>query len=195
MGAGRFSVTLDSPGMNNPIRLLAQYTWPPSVEHVCQDFDAATDAAFAALGGGYEKILAETRIRSQVEAAGKDAVSYLTGAALRVDSTALSKLEAPPNYVAVVLETPPGDPSEVDQLRQPKREMHVEVLREDARAVYIELVSQWAQLATAPGRAVELDPQRVRRFETPPSAYMTDSMEYMTERLIPLFAVQPTQLA
>ena len=188
MGAGQFSVTLDSLGMNNPIRLLVQYTWPPSPEHAYQDFDSASEAAFGALGGNFQKILAETRIRSQVEAQGGNAISFLTERTLRLSPSGLANLEAPPNYVALVLETPPGDPTEVDQLHQPKREIHVEVLREDPRSVYIELVSQWAQLAVAPGRQVDLSPQRIRQFEGSPSEYLRNSMEYMTDMLLPLFS-------
>lgn len=188
IGRGTFKLTIDNATIQQPIRFLIEYLWPPTVEHVSQDFDTTAEAAFGALPGTWQRVLAETRIRGQLEAAGGSALEFLTRQVLHFDAQRLSALEAQPDFVGIGFETPAGDPSEEDPLRRPKREVKVEVLREDRRSVYVELMSQWPQLALTPQGEVEIDARRIRGFESPPSAYLRNSIDYLNERLFPLFA-------
>jgi hypothetical protein len=192
VGRGAFAIRIDNQNLQSPIRFLISWTWPPSREHASQDFDAAAEAAFNALGGTWQRVLAETRLHAQIEAHGGSALGFLLNRALRVDTEKLEGLQAPPNYAAVMIETPPGDPSADDALRQPKREIKLEVLREDGRSLYVELMSQWPQFAATveAGQqgAVEVDARRIRRFEDPPSVYIRNSLDFLQERVFPLFA-------
>jgi hypothetical protein len=188
VGRGSLASRIDNQNLQNPIRFLITWTWPPSREHVAQDFDAAVEAAFNALGGTWHRVLAETRLHGQIEAQGGSALGFLLSRALRVDPERLDGLEAAPNFASIVLETPPGDPSVEDALHQPKREIKLEVLREDGRSLYVELMSQWPQLAATQQGTMELDARRIRRFDDPPSVYIRNSQDFLMERVVPLFA-------
>lgn len=188
MGRGSYKVTIDNSSVNQPIRFLAEYLWPPSREHVSEDFDATAEAVFGALTGQWQRVLAETRIRGQLEAAGGSALAFLSEQALRIEPNRLALLEAAPQFVGISLETPPGDPTEADPLHQPKREISLQVLREDKRSVYVELMSQWPQLAIVGQGEIEVDARRIRSFDHAPSAYIRNSVDYLQERVLQLFA-------
>ncbi len=55
-GRGMFGVTIDNPGIQQPVRLLVQYNWPPSLEHVFERCDLATAAVFDALQGRWQTV-------------------------------------------------------------------------------------------------------------------------------------------
>ena len=190
IGRGTFKIAIDNAAIQQPIRLLIEYVWPASVEQVTQDFDLVTEAAFRALGGTWQRVLAETRIRGQLEAAGGSALDFLSKRVLHLGADRLARLEAPPEFVSVSFETPAGHPTEDDPLHQPKREVQLQVLREDLRSVYIELMSQWPQLALD-GQGdiprVEIDTGRIRKFDSEPSKYLDNSIEFLSERVFPLF--------
>ncbi len=188
IGRGALGIRIDSQGHTQPLRLVVEYTWPPSLEHVYEEFDMAANAAFGALSGTWQKVLAETRIRGQVEAVGASALNFLLDRALRLESERVEALEAKPSFVSLTLETPAGDPSADNPLRQPKREFKIELLREDARSIYVELMSQWPQLAPTSDGTLELDTRRIRSFDHAPSEYLRNSVDFLNERAFPLFA-------
>jgi len=190
IGRGTFTVTIDNASIQLPIRLLIEYVWPASVEQVTQDFDLVTEATFRALEGTWPRVLAETRIRGQLEAAGGSALNFLSQRVLHLGTDRLSRLEALPQFVSISFETPAGHPTEDDPLHQPKREVQLQVLREDPRSVYIELMSQWPQLALdgqGDMTRVEIDARRIRQLNSEPSKYLDNSIEYLSERVFPLF--------
>jgi len=182
-----FVATIDSQAAAAPVRLLIEHTYPQSFDSACQDLDLVTDACFDALGGQFQRVLAEVRLRGQTEASDANAVSFMTERVLRM-ARSVGNLEAPPDFASVTLETPARDPAEGDALRGPRREMRVEVLRNDPRSLYIELVSQWPQIAAVPAAdgSVEIDPARVRSFEEKPSEYVRNAREFLDERFFPM---------
>ena len=64
--------------------------------------------------------------------------------------------------------------------------MSVEVLRDDARCIYVEVMSQWPQLAAEPSTTLQIDPDKIRTFESPPSIYLNDTMEYTESVVLPM---------
>lgn len=193
LGRGGFKIALDNPNIDNPVRLLLEYTWPPSREHAYQDLDTAAEAVFEALGPNWQRVLAEARVRGHLEAQGGSAITFMTEHALRLDPARLSELEAPVSFLWIGLETPAGDPTSEDPLRQPKREARLDVLREDPRSLYVELMSQWPQLAPASNGSLTLDARRIRSFDNPPSAYLQNCMAYLSEQFFPLFGGAPNR--
>lgn len=187
-GRGTFKITIDNKSVDQPVRFLAQYTWPPSREHVFQDLDVAAEAIFETLGSDWERVLAETRIRGQLEAQGGSATKYMAENILKLSEGKLETLDGPISFASVGYETPAGDPALNDQLRAPKREISLEVLREDSRSLYMELMSQWPQLAQARKETIEIDAQRIRKFTEPPSQYLENSVDYIHEVALPLLA-------
>ena len=194
-GRGEFSVTIDNKSINDPVRLHVGYTWPPSREHVYEDIDLASEATFDAIGSGMNRVLVEARIRAQVESRGGSAANYLAQNVLRLTDSDFEILQAQPNYFAIKYEVPAGHPSPGHPLSNPKRDMSVEALREDPRVLYLELMSQWPQLAPSgtPGGGIQIDVSNLRPLGEPPSTYLKEAMGYLTNVAIPLFSrSQPT---
>ena len=195
-GRGEFSVTIDNKSINDPVRLHVGYSWPPSREHVYEDIDLASEATFDAIGSGMNRVLIEARIRAQVEARGGPAADYLARNVLNLTDKDFDLLQAQPNFFAIKYEIPAGHPSLDDPLSNPKRDMSIEVLREDPRVLYLEFMSQWPQLAHSgtQGGAIEIDVSKLRPLgNEPPSAYVKEAMEYLTKAAMPLFSrSQPT---
>ena len=195
-GCGSLSVTIDNKSINDPLRLRVGHTWPPSREHVYEDIDLASEATFDVIGSGMNRVLVEARIRAQVEARGGSAEDYLARNVLHLTDGDMAALQARPNYFAIKYEVPAVQPSPDDPLSNPKRDMSIEVLREDPRVLYLELMSQWPQLAQSgmPGGAIEIDVSNLRPLLDPPSAYIKETMGYLTEVALPLFGRQePTR--
>lgn len=186
-GRGTFNITIDHTNIENPVRFLCQYTWPPSRELVYQDFDLASEALFETLGSDWQRVLAETRVRGQVEAQGDSAARFMSEHVLGLTEAGQERLEAPVSFVTAGYETPATDPSPEDQLQGPKREVTLEVLREDRRSLYLEVMSQWPQIARVSNGTMKIDAQRLRQFDAEPSEYIGNSVDYIHEIALPLF--------
>ena len=191
IGRGKLKVLLDCQSQQAPIRFLMQYIWPRSGgEYAYEEFDLISDATFDSLGSlgpGLQRVMAEGRVRGHMATEGNSAVTFLVEQTLHLNRERIDSLEAPPDFVVVGFNTPAGDPSPEDPLRQPKREVRIEVLREDSRSLYIELMSQWPQVTTAPNGTATLDTQRLRAFSNPPSDYLRNCHEYLANTIFPLF--------
>lgn len=192
IGRGVLRLTLDCAqnqiGLVQPVRVLMEHTWPPSLENVKEDLDSLYEATFEALGHGWQRVLAEVRVRGQLQAKGDSSVDYLLSSVMRFPKAALSGLTGKPDFLSVGLEIPAGDPTEGDALNQPKREVRVEVLRDDPRSLYLEVMSQWPQVAQLSGNVLELDARRIRTFDAKPSQYLQHGMDFTTDHVIPLFS-------
>jgi len=172
---------------NTPIRLLFRYDWPESFQLVLEDFDAAFDAVFGALGTGWQRVLAEARVRGQVDVPGASALSFLGDEVLHLtsgDAAVGGRL----SFVGFKYETASADFTELDQLANPKRDVTVEVLRQDPRCLYLEVMSQWPQLAESPDGTLEISPGKVRSFHSAPSEYLRNTMDYLETSVIPLLS-------
>ena len=192
-GRGEFKMTVDNAGSQAPVRLLIEHTWPPSREHVLEDLDLAFDAVFEAIGEGWGRVLAETRVRGQTEAGGDSAVSFLSGDILHMSRGELDRLETPLSHLAIKYETEAAASTEADPLAHPKREVSIEVLREDPRCLYLEVMSQWTQVPInvpinpVQGATIEIDARRIRTFESLPSTYVKNTEDYLQTVVLPLF--------
>lgn len=170
-GRGGLTIALEYPGSEQPMRLLLEYHWPASDVHVDEHFD---DAASAILEqGGWQRVMAEARLRTQCEADTGDALGYLRTRLLSPFVEGGGALEAPIRFASVQLHASPDEPTG-DALAHPSRELTIEVLREDPRFLYIELMSQWTQF---PVGVVTLDPSRVRPITLCPSDYLEPTRE------------------
>lgn len=188
-GTGQFRIVVDNQGPQAPVRLLVEYPWPKSREHVFEDVDLAVEAAFEALGEDWNRVLAETRVRAQVEAKGDSAAVFLAGEILHLSEGEIGSLEAPISFLGIKYETEAADPVEGNPLAHPKREVSVEVLREDPRSLYVELMCQWPQTAAVVrGGTLEIDTRKVRTFSQNPSEYLRNSIDYLNSVVLPLFS-------
>jgi len=188
-GQGKFAVTIDNPGIQAPVRMLLEYSWPPSRGHVHEDLDLAAEAAADNLGDGWQRVVAEARVRGQVQARGDSASEYLAKEILHLSDQERESLGGSLPFLSVGYETPAGKVEHGDHLANPKREATVEVLREDPSQLYVELMSQWPQLATsgvAPG-TIEIDPAQIRNLSQKPSDYVKSNQTYLHQTLLPLF--------
>ena len=131
---------------------------------------------------GWQRVLAETRIRGQTEAKGDSAASFLRTDVLHLSDGEVASLGAPLSYLSLKYETEAAGFTEEDPLAHPKREVSIEVLREDLRCLYVEVMSQWPQLAVSGQGTIEIDARRIRTLASAPSDYLKDSMEYVQFR-------------
>lgn len=184
-GRGSFTTTIDLRTVNTPIRLLLSYDWPPSFEHVTEAFDMTASAVFDSLEGTWTKVRAEARLRAQCNTRQGDGLAFIKETLLASDTRWLSDLEASPlSACTVKFELPATPPQPDNYLAGPKRELTIEVLREDPRQVYLELMSQWSQIsavAQAQGQAVDL--RTIRQITSPPAEYLRETYDYLQERV------------
>lgn len=187
-GRGGFKVTLDFQGEQNPLRLLAEDVWPQSVQHARERLDKASKAVFSALEGDWQRILAEVRLRAECDVGGNDAARYMREHVMRLDPQALSALEAPISFASAKLETEALPPREGDDLFGPKKELTVEVLRENPKCLFIETMCQWPQIAVAPpGSRVEIDLRMIRTIGDSPSKYVDHAYAFLNESFVRLW--------
>ena len=168
-----------------PIRLLCRYDWPASSQLVLDDFDLACSAVFSALGTGLQTVLAETRICGQVQAPGDSSLAFLGRNVINLAGStdgAGGKL----SFLGFKYETPAADFTDDDLLANPKREVSVEVLREDSRCLYVEVMSQWPQVTVSSEGTAEISPGKIRAFRSPPSDYLRNTSQYLESVVFPL---------
>lgn len=190
IGRGLFKVTLDHNKPENPVRMLIECSWPShGGEYAEQEFDEVSDAVFGYLGDAWQRVLAEVRIRGQLASGKNSATEFFVKGPLRLNR-ASELMEAPMRFVSISYETPAGDPTETNPLNQPKREVKLEVLREDPGWLYVELMSQWPQVASVPDGGQLIDQQRIRTFQNRPSEYLRNCRDYLNDSIFPLFADQ-----
>lgn len=178
-GREKLTLEINGPVGDTPLRLFFGAEWPRSAQAAFEDFDLASEAVFGLLGDGWQRVLAEARVRGQAHAKGDSAVSFLSRGVLGLPGEGMS-------FAAFKYETEAAEATPEDPLANPKRDVSVEVLREDPRCVYVEVMSQWPQIATPSGQAVALDPEKVRPFDSPPSDYLRDTVEYTESAVFPL---------
>ncbi len=178
-GREKFVLEINGAVGDTPLRVFFGYEWPRSAQAAFEDFDLVSEAVFEVLGEGWQRILAEARVRGQAHAKGDSAVSFLSRDVLGLPDEGMA-------FAALKYETEAADATPGDPLANPKRDVSLEVLREDTRCVYVEVMSQWPQIATPAGQAVQINPEKVRTFDSPPSEYLRDTVKYTESAVFPL---------
>lgn len=183
-GRGVFGVVVDNAKIDQPVRLLVEYEWPPSLPHVLEQFDPAVDAVFGALpcdAGEWQKVFAEVRLRAHARLQKRTSLEFLRSEFLHAPSTWIDDIGKPLAFIGCkfqALSTGPFD----EPLSSPARELSVEVLREDPTCLYVELVTQWPQVPAVRGQAF-VDPTMLRAFNEPPSRYVGAEYDFLTRSL------------
>ncbi|MBI5709646.1 MAG: hypothetical protein HZC42_04965 [Candidatus Eisenbacteria bacterium] len=176
-GRGGLEIKVENPSLAVPIRLFIGYTWPPSLASAKEGFDLAAGAVFNSLQGNWTKFIAEARIRAECAVSGPDALGFLTGEMLGKAAGWIDSLGKPLSFCSVKFEVEPLPTTEA--LATPKRDLMIEVLREDRTKLYLELVSQWPQVAMS--GAVDLN--KLRPIDRHPSDYIEETRSYLARRL------------
>ena len=102
------------------------------------------------LEGNWTKVFAEVRLRAQYSTRSNSGLAFLKKKVLGLPDEFISGLGEPLSFCSVNLEVEGRQPAGGDQIEGAKRKLLIEVLREDPTSVYLELVSQWPQLAPLP---------------------------------------------
>ncbi len=186
-GRGQFGLLVENPSIQKPIRLLLEWNWPPAVKVVTEQFDLTADAVFDQLrattpDGAWQKVHAEVRLRANCQIAGQSALGFMLDRFLRLPSDWIRSLGEPLAFGALKFEVASAQAKQ-SSLDAPKRELSIEVLREDAKGLYFELVSTWRQVPTQSGPGAVIDVASLRPIDRQPSEYMTDAHDYLSERL------------
>jgi len=179
-GRGNFSVTIDNKHFTQPIRLLLEYNWPPSREHAKEKFDMTQEAAFEALAGDWQRVLAEVRIRAQCDTLEHDGLGFIRKKLLSSTGDWVARLGSPLSFCGLKFEVATTPPKEVDPLEGPKRELNIELLREDPRSLYLDQMSQWPQISSVPSIPGQLIPANtIRKITAKPSEYVDNAYDYL----------------
>ena len=183
-----FTISISGAGQGTPTRVLFHFDWPPTVHIATEDIDQASEAIFAEVGEeGYGRVLAEARIRGKAEAAGDSAAGFLTKRIFHFSEGELGDLGARVSFAGITYETDAADATDEDSLANPKRTVTVEVLRDDPRCLYVEVMSQWPQLpGVQGGGTIEINPSKIRTFTSPPSDYVRNAIQYTEDVVLPL---------
>ncbi len=176
-GRGGIAVTIDNPGMQAPIRLLLEYHWPPSLEHVKETMDSLSEAVFQGLTGGWTRVLAEARIRAQCSAPHDSAVGFMRMDVFRLPNQWFDAF-GPIKQSSARFVTAAGGFGE-DPMENPRRELLLETLQEDSKGIYLELMSLWPHLPEGPVPGGEIAPFRVRPIGEKPSQYIENTYTFM----------------
>jgi len=176
-GRGTFEVNIDNPDVSQPIRLVMGWVWPPSLEHAKQALDLTAETVLESLQGEWTLVVAEARLRAQCEARSESAIGYIATELLAVGPTWLEQLGKPLTHASLKLEV--GSSGTNDSLANPKRDLTIEVLRDDPKGLYLELVSQWSQFPPV----ASIDLSNIRKIDKKPSEYVEDSIKYLRGRI------------
>lgn len=184
-GRGSVTVLIDNNGVQQPVRLLITYLWPPSMTHVEEDFDLISEAVFNALDGEWQKVHAEVRIRAQCDTSQKDGLGFIKHNLLAVDEKNLEALGKPLVFAGVRFEVAPSVSSK-DPLTNPKREIDIQLLKEDPQSVYLELVSLWRQFPEIVPSTGVIRQTELRQIVEEPSAYVKEAYVFLRDRVASL---------
>jgi hypothetical protein len=185
-GRGALVTIIDNKNINGPVRILLEYTWPPTIDHAKEYFDGISESVFESLEGNWTKVLAEVRLCAQCSTRSNNGLTFLREEVLGLPKECISGLGEPLSFCSVKLEvdaTQPQPPSE-DQIEGAKRELLIEVLREDPTCVYLELVSQWPQLAPLPrNQTGQIVLGNIRKIDSKPSKYIEEALSFLNEQV------------
>ncbi|MGQ9651444.1 MAG: hypothetical protein ACUVXJ_15155 [Phycisphaerae bacterium] len=184
-GRGSFSALIDNPGIQQPIRLLIRYDWPPSPTHVAERCNMTAKAVLDTLGGNLQKVLAETRIRAQCDVREQSGLRYIRDNVLRLNPTWVDSLGNPLMFVSVKFKVAASNQSS-EPLENPARELTIEVLQEDPKCLYLELMSQWPQIAPPAGPGGGFDAASIRPITEPPEVYIEEAYQFLSRRITEL---------
>jgi hypothetical protein len=183
-GQGQFRVSIEMPSVNMPIRLLFSYDHPSSRQPAEEAFDMAYKAVFSVLEGNWTRVVAEVRLHAQCDTKENNGLAFITRSFLNLDREWLNELGNPLMSSSIKFLVGATPPVTENQLEGPARELQIEVLREDPRCVYLELMEQWPQLPTILMEPpVAIGPLTIRRIDGKPSEYIGDAYAYLKERV------------
>jgi len=172
------------PSVNVPIRLLLSYASLPSLPAAAEAFDMAYGAIFEELAGPWTRVLVEVRLLAQCNTRENDGLGFITRKFLKLDGDWLSELGSPLVSSSVKFDVGATSPKTENQLEGPNRELQIDVLREDPRCVYLELMLRWPLLPAISLEAPQpIDAGFIRRIDEKPSAYIDEAYKYLQGRV------------
>jgi hypothetical protein len=181
-GRGAFGVTIDNENVQKPIRLLLSYTWPPSLEHVRDQFDLVAENVFEVLEGEWQKVHAEVRLRAQCGVREGDALRFLRQEMVKLPSDWIDSLGEPLRFMSLRFDTASARPVG-SSLEAPARQLSLEPLREDPNSLYFELVCTWRQIPDAGVAPGTIDIDSLRRIDAKPSEYVSSAHDFLADCL------------
>jgi hypothetical protein len=188
-GRGGLEVLVEGKGVQTPLRFLVHQVWPQSSEVAAQQTEMVTSAFWKGLGGeGWQVVLAEVRLQAQCGSGEPKAIDWFRKHALPFGDERFSRLGGQVSFADVKLEVLPPV-GEIDFWSSARREISLQVLREDPRDVYLDVVSTWSGLRAVPGAQglmVQVAGPDQRLPEASPGEYIRQTMEYTRTRVLNL---------
>lgn len=184
-GRGGFGCLLDNEGPNRPIRLLMTNDWPSSLQHVQERFDMIAKATFALLPEDIQKVMAEARLRAQCDVGKAGALQFMRERAIRFSKEGIDRLGEPLEFASIKL-VAASSFNHGEPLAGPRREVTIEVLREDPQSLYIDLMSQWKQVPDRVASHAPMVLPGIRSIDKKPSAYIAEAHDFLENQVMTL---------
>lgn len=185
-GRGVCKIRIDNTSIAHPMRLLMEYMWPPSPQHVTEVLDTASTAVFKELKGQWQKVLAEVRLCTQCDVRDQNSLAFIRQRLIGLPAEWVDSLGKPLTFAGVQFEVGSSPPDD-DSLSGPKRKLSIEVLRDEPQCLYVELLCQWPQIASITDNASQMqrtiDISKIRQITEKPSKYVDEATEFLKCRL------------
>ena len=175
-GRGGLEVSVNSGNLGEPMRVLVSYDLPRSLQHCKETLDLAIEAVLAG-GDPWTKVVAEALVAADCAVSSKDAVGFIASDLMQLPPALLTGLGKPLEFAALKFDV--SAQATTDPLGTPRREVKIEVLKEDLSHLYVEVTSQWPQITASRPE----DFEKVRPIDQKPSDYISDGQQYLESRL------------
>lgn len=169
-----FQVMVETTGPNGPIRMFLAYSWPESIEVAKTIFDTTTETLLETLFSAQpsQRLLAETRIRTDAPSPEANGSGFLQGELLQSDAKAFGFLDRTIASFSADFTLAPSAPG------APVHQVKLEPLASDPERLYVEVVSKWAAAAEDANGKRSATP-----VESPPSRYLSESWRFLSEEV------------
>lgn len=175
-GRGGLEVSVNSGNLGEPMRVLVSYDLPRSLQQCTETVDLSIGAVLAG-AEPWTKVVAEVLLAADCAVASNDAVGFIVSELAQVPPGLLGGLGKPLEFAALKFDVSAQATSE--SLGTPRREVKIEVLKEDLSRLYFEVTSQWPQITASKPE----DFDKVRPIDLRPSEYIADAQRYLESRL------------
>ena len=122
-------------------------------------------------------MMAEVKLHAQCDVRTASALTDIRDNVIKLSEVTLGRFGDPLSFASVSFKYAPTE-STADAMDKPCRELRIEPLREEPRCAYIELMSQWAQVAIA---QAQVDLKAIRPIKEQPSEYVNETHEFLQE--------------
>jgi hypothetical protein len=183
----KLQILLQGENPNSPMVYRVTETEPSTAPSCGKNVDAAVRALWNAVGE-MDVVLVEARVIGQCNSGADHARNLFRDRLLKIDSESYERLEGPVEFVGLEMKVgrSKGAGRVIDG---PRHEVKLEILQEDPRDIFVNVMLQWSQIkAIAPGAMqIQLKKEDVLALrEQQASEFLTKAVDYTLNSVLTL---------